>query len=695
MRLAWIPTGLVLILVLAGCRTRQRVPDYLPREVVANQVGHAVVYEMGDPRRTPGAIVQPVHPTAEIRTNPVTPPPTAPVTGEVMAPVGKGGPVTPANPLRRTLYGQPDGVLVTDKGLREATVSWKEPADEVYRYRIERSESPDGPFVKLAEVSPRKKQYRDRGTDEVPLKDSTSYYYQIVALLDREGPESIPSKVVKAVTAPPPSIPAGVKATAPSSRAVKVVWAPSPSEGVTLYRVERASAMSGPFEKVGVTRSPTLTDGGTAASTLKDSTRYYYRVITLNRVDAESQPSDPVEVLTLPPPAPVQKVMATGDEVRCVPLSWVPSPEPDVVRYDVYRARSAAGSFQKIGSVAGRMVVTYLDGGANPGDLEDEASYFYRIRAVNAVTAEGGDSVTVSATTRGIPAEVGSVTAAAGRPREVPVTWVASPDKAVVGYEVWRAEEGSEEWLQVGRVIGRHVTSYLDRGEIKPKPGLGLLKDATVYLYKVIAFNQGNVRSSASSAASARTKSRPATPAGLLATTNSPLGIKLTWKANPEKDISDYVVEAADEADGSFRKLVTVVASKADGLSALEMALESGATRFYRVKALDKEGLESDWSAPVPGRAKPVPGMPVSVVAQPVGTNVRLVWQAPAQPDIRRYKVWRKKFLGWELISTTEQTNYLFEFTELSKPMTVAVSAVDQDELESEKSDSLEIKPGM
>ena len=48
-----IMSGLVagLILVSVGCRTRERVPDYLPREVVANQVGSAVVYETNDPRR--------------------------------------------------------------------------------------------------------------------------------------------------------------------------------------------------------------------------------------------------------------------------------------------------------------------------------------------------------------------------------------------------------------------------------------------------------------------------------------------------------------------------------------------------------------------------------------------------------------------------------------------------------------------
>jgi len=399
-------------------------------------------------------------------------------------------------------------------------------------------------------------------------------------------------------------------------------------------------------------------------------------------------------VTTLPPPAPVRNTAAVSDEVRCIPLSWTPSPELDVVRYDIYRSRSGEGAFEKIGSVAGRLSGTYLDGGVNPGNLEDEAIFFYRVRAVNAVTAESADALPVRAVTRGVPTDVGTVTAESAHPREVPVAWTATPDRVVMGYEIWRAEDGSDDWAQVGRVSGRETTKYLDRGELKPKPGLGSLKDGTVYQYKVIAFNRANVRSSASRAATAKTKVRPAAPTGVACSTNFPLSVRTVWSPNPEKDIADYVVECSDQADDSFKKLGSVMAGNADTLSARETGLKSGEVRYYRVKAWDKDGLESDWSVATRGRAKPDPDAPTAVTATPVGTNVRVSWKAPTQPDVQRYKVWRKKLFGWDLITTTDQTNYLFEFAEASKAMTIAVSAADQDQLESPKSEAIEVKPG-
>lgn len=656
--------GVVAMGLLSGCQTRERVPDYLPREVVANQVGNAVVYQTNDPRL--GA-----------------------ATNATVAP-------GIAAPVRRSLYGQPEGVSVSDKGLREATLLWALPQEEIFSYRIERAESPSGPFAKIAELSPRKLQYRDSGTPEAPLKDDTTYYYQIVAVLERDGQESIPSKLVQARTAPPPLPPPEVRASASSSRAATLTWLNSPSDGVTCYRIERAPAVApGAYERVGQVRTTSWVDGGTPQSTLKDSTRYLYRVITINRVMSESSPSAPVEMTTLPPPAVVRAVTAVSDEVRCVPLSWAQSPEPDIVRYDVYRGRAAAGPFGKIGSVPGRALVTYLDGGANPGTLEDEAVYFYRIRAVNDVTAESADSEVARAVTRGVPPEVENVKLVGNRPREIPVSWSANADKAVQGYEIWRAEEGADEWSQLARVTGWDHTNYLDRGEIKPRPGLGQLKDATVYHYKVIAFNKAEVRSSASAPVSARTKYRPVAPSGLQVTTNLPLSIRMGWKANPEKDVASYVVESSDSASASFRKLVAVPAAREGGLAACEMALDSGTVRYYRIKAIDRDGLESDWSVVGYGRAKPLPDAPGSVQAKPEGINVRVAWQAPIQKDVRRYKVWRKKLFGWELVSATEQTSYLFEFTELSKPLTIAVSAVDKDELESDRSEALEIKPGM
>jgi fibronectin type 3 domain-containing protein len=671
--------------VMTGCRTRQHLPAYMPKEVVAKQVGGAVVYEFG---YTPGPTATPSAPATSV---------TAPAT----APRVEPAPMTPAMTHDPALQGRsgfarPEGVAVTEGGLRAATVSWTAPLDPIYRYRLERAESPDGPYMPVAEVAPRRLQYTDGGNSGSALKDSATYYYRVVAVIERGGPEGDPSMIVKTTTAPPPTPPGNVQATASGSRAVTIRWQPATSPAVVNYRVERAAgAASAPFAPVGVVQACTYTDGGTPTSDLKDSTAYRYRVVAINRVDSESGASPEVPVVTLPPPKPPRGLTAASEEVRCVPLAWQVSPETDITRYDVYRAREEQGPFTRIASVEPYTRVTYLDGGANPGDLEDEGVYFYRLRAVNAVTAESADSETVRAVTRAVPAEVQGLTLTPNRPREVPVSWAVHADPTVIGYELWRSEADAEDWVPVVRLEGRQTTHYLDRGGAPDKSPLGALKDGTVYAYKVVAFNTARVRSSATLPASARTKYSPATPQGLTATTHAPLAVQLAWSANPEPDIGDYVVESSSEPAGGFRKLVAVPSAGGAALSAREASLAPATVRYYRIKAMDRDGLESAWSPVVEGRSKPLPGCPVNLQTQPVGLNARLTWTAPAAEDVRSYKLWRRKLIGWELVSATERTEYLFEATELAKPIRVAVTAVDRDELESEKSEAVEIRSGL
>ncbi len=601
-------------------------------------------------------------------------------------------PIAPAKVIAR---GKPEGLSATANGLRSAVLTWSEPAARVYRYRIERAESPDGPYVWVADVSPDKLVYTDGGAADARLKDSTTYYYRMSTIFDKFGLMSEPTPPVKTTTAPPPRSPAGLKAEATRSRAVTLTWLPSDSDGVTGYRVERApAAAANGFEPVGeIVRDTKLTDGGTAASALKDSTRYLYRVTAINRVSSESAPSAAVEVLTLPPPAPPRRLAAASAEVRCVPLSWEASAERDVVRYDVYQARAAAGPFQKIGEVKGLANTQYIDGGKNPGDLEDEGTYFYRVRAINDVTAESADSETVSAVTRSVPPEVGQVVAVSGRPREIPVSWAKSADQTVIGYEVWRAAAAGDDWTQIVRLNSGDVTSFLDRGGERDGTKLGQLLDGTEYQYKVIAFNTGNVRSSASAVVNATTKLVPVTTAGLTASAGLARSVRLTWRANPEKDVNAYCVEWSKRPDDGFRKLTVVHTQAGVAPAADDMELEPAVTRYYRVKALDREGLESDWCAAAEGSSKPLPDTPTDVKAQNDGAMVNITWRPPAQPDIAQYKVWSKKFLGWELVATTERPEYRLGLTDMPKAMTLAVTAVDRDKLESEKSEPVKVDP--
>jgi fibronectin type 3 domain-containing protein len=425
---------------------------------------------------------------------------------------------------------------------------------------------------------------------------------------------------------------------------------------------------------------------------LKDSTRYLYRVSSINRVKSVGKPCEPVEVTTAPPPAPPKKVAGESRQVRCVPLTWEASPEADVVRYDVYRGNSSKGPFEKIGSVSDRTKPQFLDGKTDPGSLEDEAAYFYRIRAINEVTSESADSEVASATTREVPPRIENVRAHIRQPREVPVYWQASPDEKVLGYEIWRAE-GEGSFDSVGRIGGRLLTNYIDRGGIKQFPDVSLLKDDTVYSYKIIAFNTAYARSSASAPVSSQTKALPAQPAMPETTTNLPRAIAISWPVNSETDIVAYAVEVSP--DGStFKPLASVPAQKNARIAAIrEDGLGDGVEHRYRVRAIDKDRLIGPWSETVAGRSKPLPGAPAALKQEPVAAGVRIYWEQPDQPDIKAYKIYSKTTFGSEPYAVTEVPEFIVEWPVLKSQLKLMISAIDADNLEGARSDAITVTP--
>jgi len=202
------------------------------------------------------------------------------------------------------------------------------------------------------------------------------------------------------------------------------------------------------------------------------------------------------------------------------------------------------------------------------------------------------------------------------------------------------------------------------------------------------------VRSSASDPVSATTKVIPSTPAGLTATRNTAGMVTLTWQANPEKDINGYRVESSKRADDGFREFMFVPASAGSAaMTATETGLEPGDVRYYRVRARDNERLESEWCEPVEGRAKPLPDPPSALQAAAAGQAFVISWQPPPQSDITGYRVWAQKrlMLGWDLIGTVTQNNYRLELDGEARLPVIAVTAIDQDKLESAKSEPLKL----
>ena len=71
--------------------------------------------------------------------------------------------------------------------------------------------------------------------------------------------------------------------------------------------------------------------------------------------------------------------------------------------------------------------------------------------------------------------------------------------------------------------------------------------------------------------------------------------------------------------------------------------------------------------------------------------GVTLTWAAPPQTDIKCYKIWRKKIFGAEELATVTETKGGLTAAQAGKGLTVLVSAVDADGLESPRSAPLEL----
>jgi fibronectin type 3 domain-containing protein len=447
----------------------------------------------------------------------------------------------------------------------------------------------------------------------------------------------------------------------------------------------RPAAEEGGFAAVGTVKGLEFSEGGTSESPLADSTGYVYRVWAENRVGAVGPPSVEVPVVTRPPPAPVTGLTATGDELRCVPLLWNPSPEADVVAYDLYRSSGEEES-DLLATVKGRDGVRYLDGGGNPGHLADATRYVYRVVAVNGVGARSVMSEPVAAVTRDRPPRVSGFEAVSGQPRRVELAWVESEDEKVDGYHLFRAE-GDGAFGEIARVEGRGVCRFADDGDHQKKLFGGEevvpLKDGTRYRYRILAVNPAGAVSEVPSEADAVTKAVPPTPSAPEVVSGLAGRMEIRWKPAEGNDVGGYVLMAGD-GEGEMTDLMRL-----EGVTAEEKGLEPGRTRVYALRVVDLDGLESAPSARVAGTTKALPDPPSELVTE----GLTLAWNAPRQRDVVKYRIWEKKFLGKKEWGETEETMLTFAAEDIGKKKVFLVQSVDADGQESGLSEPVEVRP--
>ena len=298
-------------------------------------------------------------------------------------------------------------------------------------------------------------------------------------------------------------------------------------------------------------------------------------------------------------------------------------------KYEVYRARSRSGDYIKYATVTG---TSYT----NTSYIENGTTYYYKVRALDANGTAGAWSSVVSVTykqTLSAPTVTGG-NDAQGRPT---LTWNAVSGAAK--YEVYRARSLNGDYIKYSTVTGTSYTntSYIENGN--------------TYYYKVRALKSDGTAGAWSSVVSVtykQTLSAPAVTGG-----NDAQG-RPTLKWNAVTGAAKYEVYRARSKDGTYTKYSTTTGTAYTNSS----YLTSGATYYYKVRALGANGNAGPYSAVVSVTCRLKLTAPSVTGGNDAQGRPTLKWNAVS--GAAKYEVYRARSMNGDYVkySTVTGTSY-------------------------------------
>ena len=506
--------------------------------------------------------------------------------------------------------------IADEDAFGQVSISWSAPSKDadggdvtgLASYTVFRSKGSTNAFQSIATVGVETREYVDTGLEEL-----TTYYYAVSAS-DEIGNESARSGIVQVLTSGSdrvaPAAPQNLSAVTDDDifSQVSLVWSPPTRDangeeltGLTRYVVFRSEGSRNAFVSVDTVDAATSAYVDTG---LEELTTYYYTVSAIDGDGNESARAGDVSVVTggpdvVAPQAPADLVALAASSAVEISLSWTP-PTRDanggdltgLTAYVIMRSKSDDASFVSIDTVdAGDNRYTDSDG------LESSTTYYYALRALDEVGNSSVRSGAASAKTAGIEAPSG-LAANAGI-RTITITWNASGEESLLGYNVYRSTRSDEGFTRLTGVEGTPFstgqTVYVDSN----------LVGGQTYFYRASTVtSDGESEQSTFVGATVLSDSRAPSAPTLVkaeAVRDDPEKIDLSWNP-PTTDINGaeltgvdrYYVYRADDVAGPYTQVATVTSPAYQ-----DTGLVSVTTYYYQIEAIDQVGNTSLPSAAI------------------------------------------------------------------------------------------------
>jgi len=320
-------------------------------------------------------------------------------------------------------------------------------------------------------------------------------------------------------------------------------------------------------------------------------------------------PKEPVVDASLPRIEGL-RTLAGATEVG---FEWTPIYSEQIEGYYLYRMEG--NSMKKIATIKDKYVSHYVD-----TKLKPNSSYSYQMSTYSSDKHESGLSSMASVTTTapltntvtlGSIDSVSFINAVSGLPARIKIIWRPHSTETVEYYIIERNEYKSTSWDEVGKVKGRLNAEYIDQD----------VKDNYVYRYRVKVKTSDGVVSKPSDTVEAHSKPLPKGVTGVKATSDLPKKIMLTWNASTASDFSYYKVYRSPTSS-----LLYSFYGKTRNTEFEDLINDNGKTYYYKVVAVDVDGLESKQETPTAGMTLSALSAPVVSSAKYDGSSISIAW---------------------------------------------------------------------
>ena len=430
----------------------------------------------------------------------------------------------------------------------QINLTWSDVSTNETGFQVERSTTSGTGFVLITTTAANAVSFSNTG-----LTANTRYFYRVRSV-NAVG-TSVPTAEASALTSAP-AAPTMLTAVAASSTQINLTWVDA-STSETGFQIERSLTSGSGFSLISTAAANATSFSNTG---LTANTVYFYRVRAIN--GSITSGYAPQATASTSAPLPPTTLNASAFSSTQINLTWVDASNNET-GFQVERSTTSGSGYTLVTTTAANATSF-----SNTG-LTANTSYFYRVRAINAVGSS--NNTPEFATSTAAPIMPTALAGVATSTTQINLTW-ADASNNETGFQIERSTTSGSGFTLINTTAA-NATSFSNTG----------LTAGTRYFYRIRSTN--GVGSSLNTPEAVAVANLVA-PAALAATPVSQTQVNLTW-TDASSNETGFQIERSLTAGAGF-VLVTNTAANATSFS--NTGLTAGTQYFYRVRATNNSG---------------------------------------------------------------------------------------------------------